>query len=152
MEPRERPWLSEIGIASFDIAVRTHGEDSEGRALAAILFLSPATKDVTLRRRFSNFVVLARADKFYLYVAFTWNSYFFKLCETITCGNCSNNNSEGNRSWVIVSSDLFMKSPFYSCIFVLYVLYVHCAWLEHNAKSELFVWLRANQGFSLKTV
>ena len=46
------------------IAVRTHGEDGEGRALAAILFSSLATKDVTLRRRFSNFVVLARAKNF----------------------------------------------------------------------------------------
>ena len=61
MGPRERPWLSEFGIASFAIAVRTHGEDGEGRALAAILFSSLATKDVALRRKYSNNVVLARA-------------------------------------------------------------------------------------------
>ena len=50
-----------IGIASFAIAVRTHGEDGEGRALTAILFLSLATKDVALCRKSSNNVVLARA-------------------------------------------------------------------------------------------
>ena len=60
MGPRERPWLSEFGIASYAIAVGTHGEDGEGRALAAILFSSLATKDVKLRRKFLNNVVLAR--------------------------------------------------------------------------------------------
>ena len=59
--PRERLWLSEFGIASFTIAVRTHGEDGEARTLAAILFSSLATKDVKLRRKFSNNVLLARA-------------------------------------------------------------------------------------------
>ena len=61
VEPRERPWLSEFGITVFAIAVRTHGEDGEGRTLAAILFSSLATKDVALGRKFSNNVVLARA-------------------------------------------------------------------------------------------
>ena len=41
--------------------MRTHGEDGEGRALAAILFSSLATKDVALRRKYSINVVLARA-------------------------------------------------------------------------------------------
>ena len=50
-----------LGITSFANAVRTHGEDGEGRALAAILFSSLAIKDVALCRKSSNNVVLARA-------------------------------------------------------------------------------------------
>ena len=70
MVPRERPWLRELGIASFAIAVRTHGEDGDGSALAAIVFFESRDEDATLRRNSKIFVVIARADKFYLYVAF----------------------------------------------------------------------------------
>ena len=69
MGPRKRPWLRELGIALFAIAVRTHGEDGEGSTLAAIVFFEFREKDAILRRNSKIFVVLARADKFYLYVA-----------------------------------------------------------------------------------
>ena len=48
--PRERPWLREFGITSFAIAVRIHGEDGEGSALAAIVVLESREKDAKLRR------------------------------------------------------------------------------------------------------
>ena len=35
--PRKRPWLTVNGIAFRHCGARTHGEDGEGSALAAIL-------------------------------------------------------------------------------------------------------------------
>ena len=61
MGPRKGRGLEKFGIASFAIAVRIRRKDGEGKALAAILFSSLATKDVALRRKYSNNVVLARA-------------------------------------------------------------------------------------------
>ena len=61
VRPRKRPWLRVIGIASFAIAVRTHGEDGEEGALAAIFVFESRRKDATLRRTLKLVVVLARA-------------------------------------------------------------------------------------------
>ena len=58
-------------MASFAIAVRIHGEDGEGSALAAIVSFRVSRKGRDIASTFENFfVVLARAKNFTYYLCF----------------------------------------------------------------------------------